>query len=213
MTGVAWQAQVQDTTGHWSTSAIHDTVAVIARQPAYSTSIRQSLLGRLFRFLFDRLRDLRGVLHNSLGARLTVILAVALIVIVIVARIVVARRLDEQRARVRGARGLGGGARTDYWSMARELERAGDHAAACHTLYAAVLDALARGGAVRFHPSKTSGDYARELTRRGAPVAAPFATFARHFEHVVFGTDVVTSDDFERLSAAAEHVTPTRAAA
>ena len=191
---------------------IHDTVAAIARQPAYSTSIRRSLLGRFFRFLFDRLRDLRDALGGSPGVKLTVIVAVALIVFVIVARIVMARRIEDDRAGSR-ARAAGGRTRTNYWSKAQELARGGDHDAACHALYAAVLDELTRRGAVRFHPSKTIGDYARELARRGAPVAPAFLTFARQFERIVYGPGVIAAEDFERLERAAALAAPAPAAA
>jgi hypothetical protein len=82
-------------------------------------------------------------------------------------------------------------------------------------VYAAVLDQLARAGAVRVHPSKTSGDYARELARRGVPLAPAFQAFARQFERIVFGAsaDAISADDFERLATAAERVSATRQAA
>ncbi len=201
----AWQDAARDTISRWSTKDIHDTVAAIAKQPAYARSIRQSLFGRFLRFVLDRLSDLERMLGGSSSARLIVITAVALIVVVIVARIVVARRLEEQRSRVRAAR-FGARDRKDHWAAARELANAGDYAAACHVLYAAVLDSLARGGAVRVHPSKTSGDYARELTRRSAIAAPTFATFARQFERTVFSTEAVSAEDFDRLSAAAARV-------
>jgi hypothetical protein len=202
----------QDSVRRWSTDAIHDAVAAIARQPAYSTSIKQSLFGRFVRFVLDRLHDLQVLLGGSQSARLVVMAAVALIIIVIVARIVVSRRSEDGRVRDRGRAGVGHG-RTDHWRRARELADAGDHATACHALYEAVLDDLARTGALRFHPSKTSGDYARELARRGSRSAPSFLAFARQFERIVFGTTAVNTDDFERLVNAAEHVKPTAEAA
>ena len=202
MIAAAWQDTARDTIARWSASTIHDTVAAIAKQPAYSRSIRQSLFGRFLRFIADRLSDLQRMLGGAASARVIVIAAVALIVVVIVARIVVARRLEEQRSRVRAAR-AGARDRTDHWAAARELAAAGDHAAACHMLYAAVLDSLARTGVVRVHPSKTSGDYVRELARRSGTAAPTFAAFARQFERTVFSTEAVSAEDFDRLSAAA----------
>jgi hypothetical protein len=201
-----------DSAGHWTARAIHDTVAAIARQPAYSTSLRETLLGRFFRFLWDRFRDLRDFLGGVPGGRPIVIFAVALVVFVIVARIVVARRIEDGRFRASARRG-GRGGQTDFWVSARELSQAGDHAAACHALYVAVLSELTRAGAIRLHPSKTSGDYARELARRGAPSAAAFRAFARQFEHLVFGAGSVSASDFDRLASAAEQATPRAAAA
>jgi len=201
-----------DSAGHWTARAIHDTVAAIARQPAYSTSLRETLLGRFFRFLLDRFRDLRDLLSGVPGARLIVIVGVALIVVVIVARIVVARRIEDGRLRAH-PRGRGRAGQADFWMSARELSQAGDHEAACRALYAAVLGELTRTGAIRLHPSKTSGDYARELARRGAPSAPAFRTFARQLEHLVFGGRSVSASDFDRLVSAAELATPRPAAA
>jgi uncharacterized protein DUF4129 len=201
----AWQDAARDTLSRWSAEMIHDSVAAIAKQPAYATSIRQSLLGRFLRFLFDRLSDLQRVLGGSSSARFVVMAAVALIVVVIVGRIVVARRIDEQRSRIRAGR-VGARDRADYWGAARELANRGEYSAACHALYAAVLDSLARSGAVRVHPSKTSGDYSRELARRAAIATPAFAAFARQFERTVFSTESVTSDDFDRLFAEASRI-------
>jgi hypothetical protein len=212
LTTLGWSQAVRDSAQRWSPDMIHDSVAAIARQPAYSASFRQSLLGRFLRFLLDRLRDLQAALGHSPGAKLTVIVGVALIVFVIVARIVMARRIEDDRAGRRG-RGAGGKARTDYWTRAQDLARGGDHDAACHALYAAVLDELVRRGAIRFHPSKTIGDYARELARRGAPAAPAFLAFARQFERIVYGPGVIAAEDFERLERAAALAVPAPAAA
>src|SRR5262249_28806781 len=106
LTTLGWSQAVRDSAQRWSPDMIHDSVAAIARQPAYSASVRQSLLGRFFRFLFDRLRDLQAALGRSSGVKLTVIVAIALIVFVIVARIVMARRIEDDRA---GRYGRGAG--------------------------------------------------------------------------------------------------------
>lgn len=209
------QAAARDTAGQWSAQAIHDTVAAIARQRAYSTSLRESLLGRFFRFLFQELSDLLSYLHGSPNARWIVVTSVGAIVLVIVARIVAGRDVDDRGARRRAGRTGGDRTSADYWTEARALAGGGNYDAACHALYTAVLDVLARRGAVRIHPSKTSGDYSRELTRRGIPVAPAFRAFARQFERIVFGSvaDGVSADDFERLITAAEGVMPSTAAA
>jgi hypothetical protein len=212
LTHFAWNAAMQDSTRRWTTDAIHDTVAAIARQPAYTTSIKQSLFGRFLRFVFDRLRDLRALLGGSPGIRIVVIGAAALLIVIIVARIIVSRRIENGRGHER-TRGAGRHARTDYWQRARELAGAGDHVGASRALYAGVLDDLARSGAVRFHPSKTSGDYARELARRGSPSASAFQVFARHFEQIAYGTASTGAEEFERLTRAASGVEPTAGAA
>jgi hypothetical protein len=80
-------------------------------------------------------------------------------------------------------------------------------------VYIGVLDALTRMGAVRYHASKTSGDYARDLRQRQSPVAGDFWSFARQFDRSVFGWTAPTHEDYVRLARAAEGIVPRRAAA
>jgi hypothetical protein len=72
-----------------------------------------------------------------------------------------------------------------------------------------VLDAITGAGLVRYHASKTNGDYARELGRTGSPVAAVFRAFGRDFDHVMYGHTAAAADDFHRLLVNAEDVTRT----
>jgi len=103
--------------------------------------------------------------------------------------------------------------RRDFWAVSRELAAAEDFVGACHALYAAVIDTFARGGTVKFHSSKTSGDYARELRRHGSPALQNFRAFARQFDRIVYGASSADKDDYERLSRAAEQATSIRNAA
>jgi hypothetical protein len=50
-----------------------------------------------------------------------------------------------------------------------------------------VLESLARSEHLRLDPSKTSGDYARELRTRGSSSHAPFRAFGRRFDVAVYG--------------------------
>ena len=93
--------------------------------------------------------------------------------------------------------------------MARELARAGDYrrrATRCTRRCSTRWRATAR---CELHPSKTSGDYARELRVRG--VAGRSRRFARsrgEFDaRSCSAVGVADADDFERLAAAAERVT------
>src|SRR5882672_9963131 len=150
---------LQDVVGRWSSAEIHDTVAAIARQPIYAP-LRQSLAGRLFRYVFERIADLFALFRGSSDARFLVIGATVVVALVLVARIVVSTQADERRRRVGGSANGTGASRTDFWAAARDLAAAGDYTAACHALYAGVLDSLSRADALKFHSSKTSGDYA-----------------------------------------------------
>jgi hypothetical protein len=196
----------------WPARQIHDTVDAILRQPAYGHGARRSLLGRLLRFIGDRLDDLFLAVQGSLNARVVLVITVAAIALVVVARIVVDRRQAEAR-RSRGASRIRAGERVDLWQLAATAAETGRFDEACHAVHAAVLDQLARDGIVKWHASKTSGDYARELRRRGWPMHAEFRAFARDFERVVFGARGAARDDYLRLRAASERLVARRAAA
>jgi hypothetical protein len=188
----------------WTPAQVHDTVAAIVSQADFGGG-RQSLLGRFIRFLAERLSEFFGLMRGSLDARLVVIAAVLLIVLIIVARIVVDHQLEARRRRgfdIHGTRGE----RRDFWGIARELAAAERFIDASHALYAAVLESLSSAGAVKYHASKTTGDYWRELRRGGSPVATEFRSFGRDFDRAVYGRSAVTRDEYQRLLDAAERV-------
>ena len=202
----------QAVAGPWTAKQIHDTVAAIARQAAYTTPIRQSILGRIVETVLRWVRDLLEQLGALPGARYLLIAAVALIVIVIAGRIVIGQQMEARRLAGAGLRAVDG-ERRDYWALAAELDAAGNYVGACHAIYVGVLDALARTGVVKFHASKTGGDYARDLRQRRAAVAGEFASFTRQFDRSVYSWSAPTHDDYLRLAQAAESIVPRRAAA
>lgn len=202
---------LQEVARQWSSREIHDTVAAIARQPMFGLA-RQSLVGRFFRYLYERLSEFLALLRGSPNARLLVIAGLLGVLLIVVARIVVGRRVDARQAQRRGTRrGVMG--RVDAWSAAEALAAAHDYTGACHALYAAVVDALSRDGMLRRHSSKTSGDYSRELRPRGVPVVHEFRSFAGDFDRVIYGSGVATEDDYARLAQAAERAVHSATAA
>ena len=199
--------------GPWTAREVHDTVARIAAEPAYGSSTRQSLLGRFLRYVWARLEAFISFFEGSVNARVALIGAMLVVAAIIAARVIVARRLTEERRH----RGLGiranRGQNVDYWLIARDEAAHGRYADACHAVYAAVLDTFAREGIVTFHPSKTSGDYGRELRRAGGEIVTDFRSFTRHFDRVIFGELSVSADDYARLRALAERAARVGAAA
>lgn len=182
----------------WAAGAVHDTVAVLLRDRAYHRSFWSSLLGRLLaegaRFLTWLFELVRGIP----GGRNTVIGIVAVITLLIVGRILLAGRWnDEGPMRRRPASGRV--TRADPWTEAQSLAASGDFMGAAHALYQAVLRRLAATERVRLHPSKTTGDYARELRRRGSPLATPFQVFGRRFDRVIFGSGECSPEDFAAM--------------
>lgn len=202
---------LQEVARQWSSREIHDTVAAIARQPVYGLA-RQSLVGRFFRYLYERLSDFIALLRGSPNARLLVIVGLLGVLLIVVARIIVGRRVDARQARRRGAR-RGAMAHADAWSAAEALAASHDYTGACRALYAAVVDALSRDGMLRRHASKTSGDYSRELRPRGVPAVREFRSFVGDFDRVIYGIGAATEDDYARLAEAAERAVHSAAAA
>jgi hypothetical protein len=94
---------------------------------------------------------------------------------------------------------LTGGSRADAWSAAQLLASRGDYTAAAHALYAALLDAGARQEQLKLHPSKTAGDYVREVRRHASPMFPRFRDFARAYEIVIYGLGVCDRERYERL--------------
>jgi hypothetical protein len=185
----------------WSNPRIHDTVAAIARQPIYSD--RQSLAGRVLRYIVERIGDFIALFKGSGNGRLILIAGMVVVALLIAARIALSTRVDQRRRRT-GAAARGAATRTDHWAAASAFAAVGDFVAASHELYAGVLESLSRAGAVKFHSSKTSGDYARELRRARSPGVQDFRSFARQCDRIIYGTHTPTDAEYQSVSDAAQ---------
>jgi len=165
---------------------IHDTVAAIARGIAYRRSLRQSLFDRFFLWLGELLDHLARFLGHSAVSRPIGYAVLALIVLGVAARLLVAAQArDETRGPLRRRKRAANA--EDPFVMAERLAAEGRFEEAAHALYHGVLLALARQERLRLDASKTSGDYARELRARGSASYQPFRAFARRFDVAVFG--------------------------
>jgi hypothetical protein len=119
-----------------------------------------------------------------------------------VARLIIAA-LARDETRARRSRGAGPRGSDDPFIQAERLAAEGRYEDAAHALYHGVLLALARGDRLRLDPSKTSGDYARELRARGSASYQPFRAFSRRFDVAVFGhggCDAELIADLRRLA-------------
>jgi hypothetical protein len=166
--------------------AVHDTVQTVLRDPAFQRTLRNSIADRFLVWLvpwFDRF--MRALRHLP-SARLIVLALVALLVVFVLARVVIAARSRGERVETRGWR-RGAMATDNPWQLAEALAAEGRYEDAAHTLYRAVIASLARDERIQLDPSKTSGDYTRELRRRGAASLAPFRAFTRRFDVAVYG--------------------------
>jgi hypothetical protein len=185
-------------------TAIRDTMAAVFRQAAFVRR-QPSWIARKTSDFFDWLGDLLRSFSHSRGSNpllfWSVTTAVILVVIAIIARLAWVsykrrRQGIDARPELRGAISVSHG---DAWALAQQYAARGDFTAAAHSLYVALLGAIARRGWIRLHPSKTVGDYVRELRSRSATVFTRFREFARAYETVVYGTGVCDQERYETL--------------
>ena len=87
----------------------------------------------------------------------------------------------------------------DPWRLAQGEAARGNYTEAAHALYQALLEAAARQQEVRLHPSKTVGDYVRELRARSSALFGRFREFARSYETVIYGIGYCDRERYERL--------------
>jgi hypothetical protein len=186
----------------WPEPAIHDTVVAIVTGRGYARGVGESLLGKAFELFGRMLVAIARAVERIPHAREIAYAILIAIGIVIVVQLIIAHRLRDDQARVRF--GGPGGRHVDAWAAAQRLAAEGRFTEAAHALYRAVLERLSASDGVRLHPSKTSGDYVRELRRRGSRSAILFRTFSRRFDAVIFGTGVCEADDFAALMREAE---------
>lgn len=184
--------------------AVRDTVRGIIEGRSYARSVRSSLVGRAWRWLDESLRQLFGEVRDLPNARTIAVVAVVAIAALIVARIAYASRLGVED--LDPARRRTGAARATRLDDADRLAAAGEYLEAAHALYRAVLEVLARREGLRLHASKTSGDYLRELRRRGSPTQRPFAQFRHRYDRLVFGYAVCDAAAWQVLRAEAGDV-------
>jgi len=183
----------------WPRVAIHDTVASIVKQSAYHRQVAQSLFDRIMQWIGDMVLRLVQTLGGVPHGRVVATIAAAVVVALVVARVLYAARLRTTPAEsaVFGGRRVATSA--DPWRSAEDLAAAGQFTEAAHALYRATLGMLAARGQIRLHASKTTGDYAVELRRRGAGAHAPFRRFGRRYDRIIYGTGTCDATEYAAL--------------
>lgn len=186
----------------WPAAAIRDTVAAIVRAPGYRRTLRTSILQRAFHRFMELIgRTFRALAHAPHAREWTLVLLATLLVI-LVARLIYAGHARRE-ARARPAGGRVAVSRRDDRAEARRAAAEGRFTEAAHALYRATLQALASRERLRLDPSKTVGDYARDLRRNGSSAYDPFRVFGRHYERAVFGAAECGPDGWAALLASA----------
>jgi len=183
----------------WPATAIQDTVGAIISERPYQRSVRATLLDRLYDWFADLVRRLFAEISEVPHAK-WIILGIA-----VVAVLALALRFwlggEAEARRRRAGRGMVVGS-SDPWTAADRLAAAGDFTEAAHLLYRGVVERLAASEQIRLHPSKTSGDYARELLLKGARAHGEFRQFGRRYDRVLFD---LGSCDAETYAALRDH--------
>ena len=196
----------------WHAGAVHDTVAALLKDAAYRRSFWSSIAGRALTGLMGLVQWLIDASRGIPGGKATVLTILAVLLLLILGRVYLGTRFSDD-VLFRRKPGSIRGQRIDPWTEAESLAAAGDFMGAAHALYQAVIRRLAATERIRVHTSKTSGDYARELRRRGSPLASPFQVFGRRFDRVVFGAGVCSAEDYAAMRRDALAIPDRQAAA
>ena len=196
----------------WPADAVHDTVHAVVRGEAFRRSLQSSVADRLLRWLGDWFQRLFGFLDGVTSLRTIVLWLVGLLVVLIIARLVLAARARDELAgdalpSERARRG------EDPWRAADRLLAEGRFEEAAHALYRGVLASVAHAERLRLDPSKTSGDYSRELRARNASSLAAFRAFVRRFDVVVYGRGAIDAASLQELTRLASPFAPRARAA
>ena len=193
-------AQLRDTIGSppFSDLAIRDTIAAIAKDPAYTRAVGQSLWDRLLRFVGDLFERLFEAVSDVPFGRTIVIVLVILAVALVLARLAMGIVAERNAGPADGRQGTST-QRAAQLADAERLAVNGEYTAAAHLLFAVVLAVGSARGEFRVHPSKTLGDYAREIRRRATGWQQPFAAFRHRFDRAMYGDAACSAEDYQGL--------------
>ena len=191
---------------------IADTLREILAGPEFVTFVAPDsdpLLSRLIGFVLDALGDLIVWLRDFLGedgSGLLQALAVLIPVLALVAAGVIIVR--HRRAAIRRADEDGPAAEQlpttarEWLGMASERARQGYFRSAATALYQGFLLTLDQRGTLAFHPSKTPGDYSREISGGYGAGTDPVTgrRFLNSFQGFSFGHESPTGDGYRALA-------------
>ena len=187
----------------WSAAAVHDTVQAVLRDAVFQRSLRRSMADRVLLWATDLLQRLARRFEHGPSLRAVGLGLAALLVMFVVVRAVIGARARDDRAGRSTRKRRGVAIAEDAWLAADALVRDGRYEDAAHALYRGVMQSIGQRERLRLDPSKTSGDYARELRRRGAGSLVPFLIFMARFDVVVYGhrpADAAALHELEALA-------------
>jgi hypothetical protein len=176
----------------------------VFRAPDFSRSLRETLLDQIGQWLLAAVRWFSRAAGESPLLQYALWGGTLLLVGALVARAAYVAAASARTGARRAALGERAGAESvDAWRAAQAEAAAGRYTEAAHLLYRALLETVSAHEQVRLHPSKTVGDYVRELRTRRSAAFAPFRDFARAYETVVYGARSADRQRYETLFALA----------
>jgi hypothetical protein len=181
--------------------AVRDTIARIVLERGYRRTLSSTLLSRAMDWLGNLMRDLFERATASRGTYIVALSVIALVTLTAIVRAIVLARARRQAALQRESERSA----AQLQAEAQGLAAQGAYLQAANALYGAVVLRLTELKRVRRHPSKTVGDYWRELRSAGDAMTTEYAAFARVYEVVAYGDglcDAARYAQLEQLSAA-----------
>jgi Domain of unknown function (DUF4129) len=175
--------------------AVRDTIARIVLERGYRRTLSSTLLSRALDWLGNLIRDLFERATASRGTYIIALGAIALVALTAVMRAIVLARARRQAASQRENAVTS----AQLQAEAQGLAAQGAYLQAANTLYTAVVVRLAEQKRVRRHPSKTVGDYWRELRSVSDEKTAAYAAFARVYEIVAYGDKLCDASRYAQL--------------
>lgn len=180
-------------------AAVRDTIARIVLERGYRENISNTLLSRVWEWVTRTLSELFNQAAGSRGTYIISLTLIALAIGVSVARAVIVARARRQAADRRELQITA----DEQLAEARAMAAQGAHVAAAHLLYAALVTRLVEQKRARRHPSKTVGDYGRDLRGASDPLWMAYATFARVYDEVAYGDGLCDARRFAQLETLA----------
>lgn len=180
------------------TAAVREAIAAVFADDAYRRSLRDSLWSRLQHWLGEIIGRILAGVSESPPLKWALVGAAVLLLAAFAARLVYVasvRADGRPRARRRAA-----DPSLDPLLLARAAAADGRFLEAAQLLYLAILDELRRTERLRLDPSKTLGEYRRELAARSSGAYHGFGKFTATYEATIWGRRSCDESSYEQLA-------------
>jgi hypothetical protein len=179
------------------TTAVREAIAAVFADDAYRRSLRDSLWSRLQHWLGEIIGRILAGVGESPALKWALVAAAVLILGAFAARLVYVasvRAGGRPHARHWAADSL-----LDPMLLARAAAAEGRFMEAAQLLYLAILEELRRTERLKLDPSRTLGEYRRDLAARSSGAYHAFRKFTGTYEAIVWGRRSCDGPSYERL--------------